>query len=65
MQERRPRHKLSVDDREAGTYSTPPEQTPPPRETRAAKRSLPLGLALIAGGIFTAVVVVILIGLAL
>ena len=54
-------------DREdqTGTYSTPPEQTPPPRETRAAKRSLPVGFALLAGAIFAAVIVVILIGLAL
>jgi hypothetical protein len=46
-----------MDDREAGTYSTPPEAAPSPEETRAAREGLPGGMAAIA--ITVAVVFVI------
>lgn len=37
-----------MDDREAGTYSTPPEAAPGPEETRRAREGLPGGFAAIA-----------------
>lgn len=41
-----------MDDREAGTYSTPPEAAPDPAETRAAREGLPGGMAAIAVTVF-------------
>jgi hypothetical protein len=45
---RRVGEKRLVDDREAGTYSTPPEAAPDPEETRRAREGLPGGFAAIA-----------------
>lgn len=45
-------HTKSMDDREAGTYSTPPEATPEPQETRAARSGMPGGFAAIGITVF-------------
>jgi hypothetical protein len=37
-----------MDDREAGSYSTPPEAAPSAEETRRAREGLPGGMAAIA-----------------
>ena len=47
-----------MDDREAGTYSTPPEAAPSERETRRARESLARGLPLLFGSVFVAFVVI-------
>jgi len=47
-----------MDDREAGTYSTPPEAAPPPAETRAARESLAKGMPTLFGSVFVAFVLV-------
>ncbi len=39
---------MGMDDREAGTYSTPPEAAPSPEETRRAREGRPGGMAAIA-----------------
>jgi hypothetical protein len=49
-----------MDDREAGTYSTPPEAAPDPSETRAAREGLPGGMAAIAVTIFLVFLVAML-----
>jgi amino acid transporter len=47
-----------VDDREAGTYSTPPDAAPSAEETRAARRDMARGLPLLFGSVFITFVVV-------
>ena len=49
-----------MDDREAGTYSTPPEAAPDEAETRAAKRGLPGGFAAIGITVFLVFVIFML-----
>lgn len=49
-----------MDDREAGSYSTPPEKTPDPAETRAAREGLPGGMAAIAIAVFVVFVIAML-----
>lgn len=46
-----------MDDREAGSYSTPPEAAPDPAETRAAREGLPGGMAAIAIAVFIVFVI--------
>ncbi|HXH88898.1 MAG TPA: hypothetical protein VNI55_09875 [Gaiellaceae bacterium] len=50
-----------MDDREAGTYSTPPEAAPPAQEARDAKHDMGRGLPVLFGAVFLAFVVVALI----
>ena len=50
-----------MDDREAGSYSTPPEKAPDPAETRAAREGLPGGMAAIALTVFAVFVIGMLI----
>ena len=52
-----------MDDREAGTYSTPPEAAPSPEETRQAKASLRQGLPALIWSVFAAFVLVAIVGL--
>jgi hypothetical protein len=47
-----------MDDREAQTYSTPPEAASSPAETRAAEARLAKGLPTLMGSVFVAFVVV-------
>ena len=47
-----------VDDREARTYSTPPEAAPPPDEAAAARERVGEGLGTLFGSVFVAFVVV-------
>lgn len=54
-----------MDDREAGTYSTPPEAAPSPREARAARERVGAGVGTLLGSIFVAFVVVAVVVLAL
>jgi len=46
-----------VDDREAGSYSTPPEAAPAPEEQRAAKAGMPGGFAAIGITVFLVFVI--------
>ncbi len=50
-----------MDDREEGTYATPPEAAPPPEVTREAKRDIARTLPVLFGSIFVSFVVVALI----
>jgi hypothetical protein len=50
-----------VDDRDAGTYSTPPEAAPSERETRSARNELARGLPVLMSSVFVAFVVVALV----
>jgi hypothetical protein len=54
-----------MDDREAGTYSTPPEAAPPQGEAEAARERIGPGMAALVGSIFVAFVVVAAIVLAI
>jgi hypothetical protein len=54
-----------VDDREAGTYSTPPEAAPGPAEAGAARERVGAGVGTLFGSIFVAFVVVAVVVLAL
>jgi hypothetical protein len=54
-----------MDDREAGTYSTPPEAAPPPAEAEAARERIGPGMVTLVGSIFAAFVVVAVIVLAI
>jgi hypothetical protein len=47
-----------MDDREAGTYSTPPEAAPTEREAEAARERVGTGMVTLIGSIFVAFVVV-------
>lgn len=47
-----------VDDREAGTYSTPEELAPGEAEGRAARERMSAGLPALFGSVFVAFVVV-------
>ena len=47
-----------MDDREAETYSTPPEAAPPPAETAAARESMARGMPALFASVFVAFVVV-------
>jgi hypothetical protein len=47
-----------MDDREAGTYSTPPEAAPGTAETRAARESTAAGMRTLFASVFIAFVVV-------
>lgn len=47
-----------MDDREAGTYSTPPEAAPPASEARAATQRMATGLPVLFASVFGAFVVV-------
>jgi hypothetical protein len=49
-----------MDDRRAGTYSTPPRAAPPPEETRAAREGLPGGMAAIAVTVFAVFLIAML-----
>jgi hypothetical protein len=49
-----------MDDREAGTYSTPPEAAPSPEETRRVREGMPGGMAAIAVTIFLVFVIAML-----
>ena len=53
-----------MDDREAGTYSTPPEAAPGQAEARAARERMGTGLPVLMGSIFAAFVLVALVVLA-
>jgi hypothetical protein len=53
-----------VDDREAGTYSTPPEAASDPGETRAARERAGAGMGTLFASIFVAFVVVAVVVLA-
>jgi hypothetical protein len=53
-----------VDDREAGTYSTPPEKAPSAGEATAARERVGAGVGTLFGSIFVAFVVVALVVLA-
>lgn len=53
-----------VDDREAGSYSTPPEAAPPAAETTAARERVGVGLSTLFGSVFVAFVVVAIVVLA-
>lgn len=53
-----------MDDREAGTYSTPPEAAPSPAEARAARDRVGKGVGTLLGSIFVAFVVVAIVVLA-
>jgi hypothetical protein len=52
-----------MDDREAGTYSTPPEAAPGAAEAEAARDRMATGLPLIIGSIFAGAFLVGLIAL--
>lgn len=52
-----------MDDREAGTYSTPPEAAPGEAEARAARDRMSSGLPVLIGSIFAGAFVVGLIAL--
>jgi hypothetical protein len=54
-----------VDDREAGTYSTPPEAAPPPGEAAGARERVGAGVGTLFASIFVAFVVVALVVLAI
>ena len=47
-----------MDDREAGTYSTPPEATPTTNETFAAREGTATGMRTLFTSVFVAFVVV-------
>ena len=53
-----------MDDREAGTYSTPPEAAPSEREVAAARERVGAGVGTLLGSVFVAFVVVALVVLA-
>jgi hypothetical protein len=53
-----------MDDREAGTYSTPPEAAPSAGEAEAARERVGPGMATLLGSIFVAFVVVAVVVLA-
>lgn len=53
-----------MDDREAGTYSTPPEAAPGEAEGRAARERLGSGFPALLGSVFVAFVVVAVVILA-
>ena len=53
-----------MDDREAGSYSTPPEKAPPPAEATAARERVGTGVGTLFGSIFVAFVVVAVVVLA-
>ena len=53
-----------MDDREAGTYSTPPEAAPGEAEGEAARERLGRGFPALLGSVFVAFVVVAVIVLA-
>jgi hypothetical protein len=53
-----------MDDREAGTYSTPPEAAPPEGEATAARERVGTGVGTLIGSIFVAFVVVAVVVLA-
>lgn len=52
-----------MDDREAGTYSTPPEAAPSAEETRRAEVGLRKGLPALIWSVFLAFVIVAVVGL--
>jgi ferric-dicitrate binding protein FerR (iron transport regulator) len=58
FRERQKRHREPMDDREAQTYSTPPEATPTAAETEAARESMSKGLPTLLASVFVAFVVV-------
>ena len=47
-----------MDDREAGTYSTPPDATPTTNETHAAREDTATGMRTLFVSVFVAFVVV-------
>lgn len=53
-----------MDDREAGTYSTPPEAATSEHEAEAARERVGAGMGTLIGSVFVAVVVVALVVLA-
>ena len=53
-----------MDDREAGTYSTPPEAAPNEREAVAARERVGAGVGTLFGSIFVAFVLVAVVVLA-
>lgn len=53
----------NMDDREAGTYSTPPEAAPGEAEARAARDRMSSGLPVLIGSIFAGAFLVGLIAL--
>jgi hypothetical protein len=54
-----------MDDREAQSYSTPPEAAPPPGETRAARESMEQGMPTLIAAVFAGVVVIAVVVLAI
>jgi hypothetical protein len=53
-----------MDDREAGTYSTPPEEGHSPAETNAAQERLGRGFPALMASVFAAFVVIAVVVLA-
>lgn len=53
-----------MDDREAGTYSTPPDAAPTPAEAQAARNRVGQGVGTLIGSVFVAFVVVAVVVLA-
>jgi hypothetical protein len=53
-----------MDDRDAGTYSTPPEAAPGEAEGQAARKRLGKGFPALMGSVFVAFVIVAVVVLA-
>jgi hypothetical protein len=54
-----------VDDREAGTYSTPPEAAASPEEATRARERVGAGVGTLFGSVFVAFVIVAIVVLAI